>query len=93
MPYRGGPTVITVHAGGHPLLALLLLVLIVLLIVCAVVWLFRLSPRGARHALPAGLTPRDPAVESIRLRYARGEIGRDEFLRASADLGAPAPPL
>ncbi len=30
---------------------------------------------------------RDPALEQARLRYARGEIRRDEFLRLSRDLG------
>lgn len=41
---------------------------------------------------PAPVGPRpDAAVEQARLRYARGEIGRTEFLRVSRDLGAPEP--
>jgi hypothetical protein len=39
--------------------------------------------------------PQDP-LEALRWRYARGEIGRDEFLLAASDLtahaDAPAPP-
>jgi hypothetical protein len=44
------------------------------------------------------LTKDDAAVAHVRMRYARGEIGREEFLRASADLGVaidaspPSPP-
>jgi hypothetical protein len=33
----------------------------------------------------------DPALAALRLRYARGELSREEFLRTSADLGAPPP--
>jgi uncharacterized membrane protein len=41
---------------------------------------------------------RDEALAALRLRYARGEITRDEFLQVSEDLGGPptpppAPPL
>jgi uncharacterized membrane protein len=35
----------------------------------------------------------DAALEALRLRYARGEITREEFLQATDDLGGPAPPL
>jgi uncharacterized membrane protein len=33
----------------------------------------------------------DGALEEVRLRYARGEIGREEFLQRAADLGAAGP--
>ena len=37
--------------------------------------------------------PLDNAVDVVRMRYAKGEIDRDDFLRISADLGgAPEPP-
>lgn len=35
---------------------------------------------------PAGI---DPALEAARMRYASGEMTRDEFLRVSRDLGSP----
>jgi putative membrane protein len=35
----------------------------------------------------------DAALEALRLRYARGEMTRQEFLQATEDLGGPAPPL
>ena len=34
----------------------------------------------------------DPALNELRVRYARGEVSRDEYLRAASDLGAPIPP-
>ncbi len=34
----------------------------------------------------------DQAVDALRLRYARGEMTREEFLQANEDLGGPAQP-
>jgi uncharacterized membrane protein len=34
----------------------------------------------------------DPALEAARMRYARGEIGRDDFLSLSTDLGSEVQP-
>ena len=34
----------------------------------------------------------DPALNELRMRYARGEVSRDEYLRAASDLGAPISP-
>jgi putative membrane protein len=94
MPYRPQPPPFAVHIHngvGHPFLALLVVLVLVALVCLAVVWAFRLT-RGPRPAaLAAGMPPRDPALDSVRMRYARGEIGRDEFLQTSADLGAPLP--
>jgi hypothetical protein len=39
----------------------------------------------------AGRTVTDPALEALRLRYARGEVDRDTFLAMRADLGASEP--
>jgi uncharacterized membrane protein len=79
------------HAG-HPFLHLLVLVLLVALIVLAVYALVRLlRGRPSGSALPAAQAPAlvtpDGAVTLVRMRYARGEIGRDDFLRMSTDLG------
>jgi uncharacterized membrane protein len=76
--------------GGHPLawviFALLLAVLVVLLVNLA---RKLLASRGAAvAALPATAAGADP-LAVLRLRYARGEVSRDEFLPASEDLGAP----
>jgi uncharacterized membrane protein len=45
-----------------------------------------------QHAPGWAAAPRaDDAVNHLRMRYARGELSRDEYLRVSADLGAPLP--
>jgi putative membrane protein len=41
-------------------------------------------PRDAAVAPPA----RDLAVEELRIRYARGELGRDDFAQRMRDLGS-----
>jgi len=82
-------------------LHLLFLILFVALLVAGAVWLARrLSPGVAQAAAPA-VAPAgaaalggasDPAVATLRMRYARGEVSRDDFLHALADLtGAEAP--
>jgi membrane-associated protease RseP (regulator of RpoE activity) len=42
--------------------------------------------------VPAAAPSRADAMEVLRLRYAKGEITREEFLSMSADLGGPATP-
>ncbi len=76
---------------------------LVLLVVLAgvVVWgVLRLTAHGApllagvggparpRSAFP----PRDQALEELRVRYARGEVDRTDYLERSADLGGPPIP-
>jgi uncharacterized membrane protein len=79
-----------VHAHhGHPFLWVVVLLLFLALIAFAVYFLVRMT-RGAAAA-PAATVPGDAALESVRMRYARGEIDRDEFIRVSTDLGAPPP--
>ena len=34
----------------------------------------------------------DEALGAVRLRYARGEMTREEFLKVNKDLGGPEPP-
>ena len=90
-----GPFVVHPYAfqqhGGHPFLHLLVLVVVVTLLVAGGIWLFRrlAPPRGGVAALaPAGAAGGADPLGIVRLRYARGEIGRDEFQRLSVDLGA-----
>jgi uncharacterized membrane protein len=70
----------------------LLLVALVVGVVAISSWLAGGRP-GARYARPAppDRAPADDALTVLRLRYARGEVSREEFLRASEDLGAPSP--
>ena len=76
---------------GHPFLWLVLFLLFIALIAFAVYSLFRLTRRGGTAAPEAPPPGGDAALESVRMRYARGEIDRDEFIRVSTDLGAPPP--
>jgi hypothetical protein len=85
-------------------LEVLLLALAVALLVVAVVWVVRrLSAGGtapavaavpAAPAATAGAALADPAVEVLRMRYARGEVDREQFRRTLEDLagGPPAWP-
>ena len=77
------------HGGGWPFGLFFLLILLVL--GGLVVW--SLLRPGARHAPPPppppASGPPDPALEQARLRYARGEIDRDQFVRIARDLGSP----
>ena len=87
------------QSGAH-LLPLLLLVVLIGVIVWGVL---RLSSTGAlaiagagsrpgAPATPHGPPPRDVALEALRVRYARGELDRTDFLERSADLGGPPNP-
>jgi uncharacterized membrane protein len=80
-----------------PLHAIVLLLLIALLVV-AVVWLFRrFAPTVAAQtavpaAVPAAALQGDPAVATLRMRYAKGEVSRDDYLNGMSDLtGIDAP--
>ena len=50
-----------------------------------------------RHAVAGPMRPpmppaTDPALTEARMRYARGELSRDDYLRIAADLGGALPP-
>jgi uncharacterized membrane protein len=90
-------------AGHHRLGVLIALLVLVALIGVAVYVAVRLANRRPGHraaavgaygptALPPMAYGRDPALEHARLRYARGELSRDDYLRVVGDLGGDAPP-
>ena len=80
-----------------PLHAIVFLLLVALLVV-GVVWLVRrLAPGAAAQAavpavMPAAAFAADPAVAALRLRYARGEVSREDFRQGMEDLMGAAPP-
>ena len=80
--------------GPHVVAWLLFILFLVLLVGLIVLLVSRLS--GGRGGWPAAApaagprTGEDP-LEGLRLRYARGEVDRDAFLQASADLGGTPP--
>jgi uncharacterized membrane protein len=92
------------HHGSHPLAWVLFALLLVLLLL-VIANLVATLQRKRRGPWPGGPGPgpwqhrgMGPAFgggapeEVLRLRYARGEISREEFLQASADLAGPGPP-
>ena len=101
------------HGGGHAAgLHWIIPLIILLLLIGGIVWLIvRGSCRSGAAAGPPPFNwpvpppggrlhrPGDPALTALRLRYARGEVSRDDYLRIAADLGdvdalsrTPAPP-
>lgn len=83
------------HAhNGHPFLWLLFLVVLAIVVGFAGAFVFnRLAGRRASWPSPAGVAgaPAGDALTIVRLRYARGEIDREQFLQATADLGGASP--
>lgn len=63
--------------------------LMLLLLGGLIVWAVLRLSRPVPAAMPPAPPLRDPVLEEVRLRYARGEIDREEFLQRSRDLGAP----
>jgi uncharacterized membrane protein len=69
---------------GGPFHAIVFILLLIL-VVGGVVWLVRrLAP--AAMTQPAVTGAADPAVTALRLRYAKGEVSRDDFRAAIEDL-------
>jgi putative membrane protein len=82
------------HPGWYELLGWLLPTLFFIALVALVVWaVIRLTESGRLSATAGAYSPwaprADAALEQVRIRYARGEISRDEFVQLSGDLGAP----
>lgn len=80
-----------------PWLFLLLFAALVAVAIMAFVRFTKQAPRGGAGVMPnpaSSTSGSDPALQNLRLRYARGEIDRDEYLQKSADLGdsRPMPP-
>jgi putative membrane protein len=90
---RPGPYV-EVHHGGHPWVSLVLFVLLLAALAFAALTFWRTSRQPVRVAAPPpppSAPARDPALAELRLRYARGEIDRDEYLQRATDLGDVVP--
>jgi len=79
---------------GVEIFHIIFMALLIAVVVMLVVWLVRGSQRGHLFhdhvAVPPGRAVSDTALQEARMRYARGEMSREEFLQISTDLGGPA---
>jgi uncharacterized membrane protein len=81
------------YGGGVEIFHIIFMVLLFAAIAMLVVWLVRGGRHGGllhEHATPVTRASADTALQEARLRYARGEMPREEFLQISTDLGGPA---
>jgi len=79
------------HHAGHPLFAWLALLLFAVLVGLAIFALIRVARRRPNGLAAGQVSAMDPALQELRVRYARGDVGREEFLQRSADLGFANP--
>ena len=80
------------HGGTH-LVGWLIFAVLLGLLVLAVVYAFtRMGVAARMRPAPAAPARLDDPVGILRMRYARGELSREEFLQASDDLGPPPTP-
>lgn len=66
---------------GHMIIWLIILAALVI----GVMWLVRNMSSGANPSLGQH---RSPGLDALEERYARGEIGREEYLQKRRDIGA-----
>ncbi|MGI8425005.1 MAG: hypothetical protein ACR2FO_00060 [Actinomycetota bacterium] len=88
--YNGGHDML---CASHGLVAWLLLLLFAVLVVAVIFALIKLAKRRPASGVApvAAFAPTDPALQELRLRYARGDIAREDYLQRGADLGDPNP--
>lgn len=76
------------HAhAGHPLLRVIFFVILLALLASVIFLALKLIFGRSRSGSLSSAPSTDDALATLRLRYARGEVARDEFLQAHADLG------
>ena len=83
------------HGHGHRPLRILVFVLFLALL-GTVIWLVvrevrRRKTPALAGASAVGVTSADTALEQVRMRYARSEITRDEYVQLTRDLGGTPP--
>ena len=85
--FRGGFVEHVGHHGGTHTLAWVIFALVLALLLIAIVSL-ALDTYYRSQRIVSG----DGALAALDLRYARGEVGRDEYVQARRDLGGPEAP-
>lgn len=80
------------NGGGHHPLMWLFVIAVIAIVALIVYYAVRYANRPLAHAAAVVGAPAGNVLGIVALRYANGEIGRDEYLRMTADLGgAPVP--
>jgi putative membrane protein len=80
------------HALWWFFMFLVFALLVGLVAALAMRWLSGRQQVAAAPAAAFAAGPADEALSLVRMRYARGEIDREQYLQASADLGGQPPP-
>jgi uncharacterized membrane protein len=88
------------YAPHHHYVAGVLMLVLFAVLIGVIIWaVIRITrtEAGKKAAALTGPPPppaalEDPALAALRMRYAKGEIDRDEFVRTSSDLGVAPPP-
>jgi putative membrane protein len=78
------------HGAWWGILHLLPFVMLLVLIGVGIWAVLRITSRPVALGAgvgPAPLPPRDTAVEELRIRYARGELEREDYAQRMRDLG------
>jgi uncharacterized membrane protein len=99
-PWQGGPPGYVHHDAWWGLTHVLPFLMFLALLGVAIWAVLRFTSHplaaGASGAARAPVdtasvaaTARDPAMEELRIRYARGDLGRDDFSQRMRDLGYP----
>jgi uncharacterized membrane protein len=82
-------------SGGWHILGGILPVLLFLILIGVGIWaIVRVTSANRAQFAGAATAPMhrpDPALEELRLKYARGDMSREEFVARSRDLGAMVP--
>jgi putative membrane protein len=89
-PWQGNPPGYVHDDAWWGFFHLLPIVLFLLAIGVAIWAVIRFTSRpigGVGAAAAVVAPPRDAAVEELRVRYARGELGREDFAQRMRDLG------
>jgi putative membrane protein len=79
------------HHSGPGVFAWLFMIVLILLLVALAVLAVRYLTQQQRHPLTQQVRHDEP-LDVLRMRYARGEVDRESFLAAHADLGGVPPP-
>jgi putative membrane protein len=87
-PWQGNPPGYVHHGAWWGFLHLLPFLMFLVLIGVGIWAVLRFSSRPIAAVGTVGPPARDEAVEELRIRYARGELGRDDFAQRMRDLGS-----